>query len=307
MDLTNENLKVMAARCVVALKDGSASLSTSIADIAVEYSLTKDQICRLIEASNQLAYLSELEGNDDRTFEFDVATYEDVLAKLMPDSSMDKVASVALKNPMDLISGSFSSIEKTASAELDQLQSMSRDEKIQALKKMASHEKNRLDELKSTEYDSLVKIAQYKESILRDPEALLKMAQFDNNLDMTKIVFGHTKVAQDVHRLWHDDEMKAFKGLSETITMCKQASEERSKLEPKVREAEEFIKQAYLAAVINAARTMGPKAVNSVKASKSPIMNKAKSAYKTFDAVDTSNEIRKKTTNKNQVWSGLRG
>lgn len=305
MELNNENLKVMSARCVVALKGGTP-LSTSISDVAIEYGLTKDQICRLIESSNQLAYLSELESSPDRTFEFEVATYEDVLANIMPSTGIDKCASKTHTDPLDLVSGSFASMEKVASAEKTIIQSMSREEVLRTLTKVASHERNRLDELKSTEYDSLVKIAQYREKIQRDPEALLKMAQFDNGKSMSKIVFGHTKVAEDSHRLWSDSDMSVIKGLSETLTLCKSASEEKKSLESKVLEAENMIKQAFIAASINAARNMAPKVKSGIENSKNPVVNKAKKGYKAFDAVDTSNEIRKNTKT-NQVWAGLRG
>lgn len=306
MHLTTDGLKKMAALSVAALKNEGTSLNDSITKIAMDNEMNSDQVKRMVETTNQLAYLSELDGQDDRTFEFNVANYDDILDGMIPDSGLNKAASATSTNPMDLVTSSFQPLEKVAQEKEATIEKWGRNDKIKALKKVASQQRNVLDELEAAEHDNLVKLAQHRAIVSRDPEALLKMAKFGNGAHMSQIVFGHEKVATDVRQLWSSDDMKHIQAFSDRLGMCKQAQEQKVALKTKVEEAEAFIKQAMVAAVANAAKSAfrGKAAAGGAAG---PGMTKIKKAYGTFDAVDSTNEVRKGTKKNHDAWSSLRG
>ena len=82
-ELTNENLQNIAARCTAIFLTKQASLSEALAKEAMDLELNPDQIHRAIEATNTVAYLKQLEESPDRTFEFPVADYKEVIAKMV--------------------------------------------------------------------------------------------------------------------------------------------------------------------------------------------------------------------------------
>lgn len=298
MYLTSDGLKKMAAQCVASLVNEGVPLNDSITKIALDTEMNSDQVKRMVEASNQMAYLSELEKADDRTFEFEVAKYPEILDK-MTHGTMDKVASFT--DPMDIISSTYAPIEKVAQDKEATLEKWGKGDKIKALTKLAEAHRRELEELKSSEHDNLVKLAQYRAIICRDGDALLKMAKFENGREMSKLVFGHDKVASEVRQIWSDKDMADVTSLSNMLTMCKQASEYRKELQSKLEKADSIIKQAFVAPMAAAASKVIP-GLNKV-----PQSQKLKKAYGTFEAVDSTNEVRKGTTKKYDAWSSLRG
>lgn len=312
MHITPESLKEMAAANVAAYKSSDTPLNDSITKVAMDNEMNSDQVKRLVETTNQMAYLSELDGQDDRTFEFNVANYDDIMDSIISDPSLEKSASKTSTNPMDLVTSSFSSMEKVATEKEATLEKWGKPQKLQALKKVASQQRNRLDELRSAEHGNLVKLAQHRAVLCRDPEVLEKMAKFDNQLEMTRLVFGHDKVATEVRSVWAPSELEQVKSCSEQLHLMKQAQEEISELSPKVEAAEGILKEAFVAAAINAAARSGAGQAVKKLATKAPkissgIKQKAKKAYGAFDAVTSTHEVSKGTKRNFDAWSSLRG
>jgi hypothetical protein len=79
IDLTPSLLQAMSVRAVTSFMSKEASLTEAVAYEAKASELNPEQTRRLIEASNSIAYLRQLQDNTDRTFEFPVCRYEDVL------------------------------------------------------------------------------------------------------------------------------------------------------------------------------------------------------------------------------------
>lgn len=73
-----EQLQKLAVEVVSKYVNSGISLNDGIASVAKEQSLNLEQIKRLVESSNQLAYLKLLDSASDRTFEFPVADFETV-------------------------------------------------------------------------------------------------------------------------------------------------------------------------------------------------------------------------------------
>jgi hypothetical protein len=82
-ELTPEKLQGIAVKCAAAFLTKQASLSEAIAKEAQELELNPEQIKRSIEATNTVAYLRQLEDASDRTFEFPLADYKEVMAHMV--------------------------------------------------------------------------------------------------------------------------------------------------------------------------------------------------------------------------------
>lgn len=318
MYITPDSLKNMAVTLVAGYKTNGTSLNDSITKVAMDNEMNSEQVKRLVETTNQMAYLSELEGQDDRTFEFEVADYNNILDNLVKDADMTKVASASNPSPMDLISSKFRApIEKAAADKEASLEKWGKGQKLQALNKVASQQRAILDELMSHEHDDLVKLAQLKATIKRDPEALIKMAKFDNNLAMVKLVFGHDKSAEfDPRVMYREAELGTVKELSDKLSMLKEASEKIADLKPKVEKAEGLLKEAFVAAALSTAGRMISSGISKAPGVAKSIGAKIKTskpgqtvgkAYTAFDAVDSTNTVGKNTNRNFDAWSSLRG
>ncbi|WP_274932984.1 hypothetical protein, partial [Francisella tularensis] len=66
--------------------DGT-SLSDGVAKVATRDSLNTEQISRVVEVVNQVAYLKFQQEASDKTFEFKVAEIPEVLTKMTTPSS----------------------------------------------------------------------------------------------------------------------------------------------------------------------------------------------------------------------------
>lgn len=92
IELTPAILQEISVKCVSQYMSKQASLSEAICKEAMALELNPDQIQRTVEQVNTLAYLRQLEDAKDRTFEFPLADYKDVMAHMtLPE--LDKSAS----------------------------------------------------------------------------------------------------------------------------------------------------------------------------------------------------------------------
>jgi hypothetical protein len=79
-DLTPERLQGIAVKCAAQFMSKQASLSEAISKEAQALQLNPEQIKRSIEATNTITYLRQLEDAGDRTKEFPLADYKEVMA-----------------------------------------------------------------------------------------------------------------------------------------------------------------------------------------------------------------------------------
>jgi hypothetical protein len=91
-ELTPERLQEIAVGCVTQFIQKQASLNEAISKEAMDLELNPEQTKRVIEASNTIAYLRQLEKSADRTFEFEVADYGKVMANMTMPEDMLKAA-----------------------------------------------------------------------------------------------------------------------------------------------------------------------------------------------------------------------
>jgi hypothetical protein len=239
MNFGSEYITRSAVETVSAfLSANPVPLSTTIANIAERDGLNSDQINRLIEAVNQVAYLKMQGTAEDKTFEFPLANKDEVMSILtkVPEQgqlSMDKQASQKMsKNPLSAFSKHTSSptdnsMEKTASeadTKLDDRQALS-----VAFSAMQRAE-NELTKLAGEEMDLISSLSNQLAICRRDPECLEKIAYLTDSDDETMsrastILHGHIKKASEYGYFYESDLTDAKKLLG----LIKHAYELRTK------------------------------------------------------------------------------
>lgn len=91
--LTPDLLQEISVRCASKYMAKQASLNEAISEEGRAMELNSDQLKRVIETTNTVAYLRQLQDASDRTFEFPVADYNNVMLKMaMPLNLLDKEA-----------------------------------------------------------------------------------------------------------------------------------------------------------------------------------------------------------------------
>lgn len=225
-----EQLKNLAAKAVSNYIARGVTLTDAVAALSKENRLNEEQTKRLVEVSNQVAYLKILETAKDRTFNFPVAEYKDVMAKIAtPDVSMNKQASAAgeFTSPMDIVKSNFEvGMEKAASytepnaAEF--IKSASEQEVLGYLPNIVFSYKAELDKLaydKMNQAELLVKAAS---EARKDPFIGYKLQKFaSNQAELTRLIGVELeKVASERSPIFKD---KDFERLAELNTLFVEA------------------------------------------------------------------------------------
>lgn len=214
--LTPDLLQEISVRCASRYMAKQASLNEAIADEGRAMELNSDQLKRVIETTNTVAYLRQLQDASDRTFEFPVADYNGVMLKMaMPSDIFNKEASekIVEKTSAPAVASEskfeFSHQEKVAMLSKELL-------KCAAVMDNIIHEKNRLTtslltksaSLKQSEF-LLEKLAYVvKEEDFHPMANLLgleKTASLNNNLvftdrelDEVTSLYSHYKEAKEL-------------------------------------------------------------------------------------------------------------
>lgn len=261
MDMSVDFLKNVGAGVVAAFRTGGVPLTDGIVKVASENQLNAEQTARLVETVNQLAYLSGPHNSMDKTAEFALANYEDVITAIITPPSIEKAASLyARPSPLSLLADP---IEKVAAAE--EWAPSEAEARIHLEREFFSGR----DRLKAMDIESqnivegLLKSAAV---VGKDPEALSKIAALtagDSQKygELCNLVFGHVKEASATapHR---PEDLLNVKALVEQLGFAKQASVEHKSLEERlIKIAEEICpagmdKEAFIGSVIRAAGTV---------------------------------------------------
>lgn len=212
-DLTPELLQNIAIRVVAQFMTKQACLSASIASEAKTLELNPEQIKRVIETTNTIAYLRQLEDAKDRSFEFPIAEYRDVMGRMvLPDGSptvnniveplalplaekieVTKSAEVKTgplnkKAPVSQINSSI-----TDSAEYDQEQ-----EKVAMLVKETLRVKQTLQKLAEEGYMVSMRLEKLASILQKDPQGFEKLSHIasEEDLGSLTVLCGFEKTAE---------------------------------------------------------------------------------------------------------------
>lgn len=262
MDFNPNELKRMAAQVVARFLTNKTPMSEATADIAKDRSLNSEQIKRLIEISNQVAYLKLLEKATDRTFEFPLASFEEVMAILAtPDETMSKEASHK-RSPMDIVN-SEPELEKAASEVEDEegfLKRASTQEKVAMLNKEMYRAKGKLEKLAFEEQVVLRDLLTRAVELREDEQFMDKVAfvvEEEDTSILTKIshlVYGE-KRSYNTDELFYDSDVEDAREYVELFKQASEMVEERRSLEKDIARTEEYFqKKAFAAKAVEVAK-----------------------------------------------------
>lgn len=113
---TADFLKNSAVAVTASFIAKEVPLSVGVAEIAKKHSLNMEQIKRLVEVVNQVTYLKILSTAKDRTFEFPLAKFEDVVGLLVTPEIQSMADANMKSSPLQIVGVSDEvPIEKVAS------------------------------------------------------------------------------------------------------------------------------------------------------------------------------------------------
>lgn len=236
MNFGSEYITSSAVEAVSAfLSANPVPLSTSVANIAERDNLNSDQIDRVIEAVNQVAYL-KMQGNaEDKTFEFPLAKKGEVMSILtnVPTTDMSKQASaISSKNPLLAFN---SPIEKSASEYSPNITDtdLSKIDSRQSLVLAHAALQNAELELTKVACDEVKLIQELSTQLSKcraDTECLEKIAYLTDCEEeamnrASKVLYGHVKQASHYSYFYESD----LKDANTLLSLIKKAYELQTK------------------------------------------------------------------------------
>jgi hypothetical protein len=229
MNFGSEYITSSAVEAVSAfLSANPVPLSTSVANIAERDNLNSDQIDRVIEAVNQVAYL-KMQGNaEDKTFEFPLAKKGEVMSILtnVPTTDMSKQASaISSKNPLLAFN---SPIEKSASEYSPNITD-SRQSLVLAHAALQNAELE-LTKVACDEVKLIQELSTQLSKCRADTECLEKIAYLTDCEEETmnrasKVLYGHVKRASHYSYFYESD----LKDANTLLSLIKKAYELQTK------------------------------------------------------------------------------
>lgn len=238
----NSYLTSSAVEAVRRFLSDQVPLSQSIADIASRDSLNAEQIKRVVETVNQVAYLKMQQEASDQTFEFPLATVEDVSHLLIaPSSGVDltKSASFDLLGSMGVDTGH----SKQASDDSYQLQDSERYHLIYKKKLLAEAE---LEKKAHEERELIINLHNQIVLCRKDPDTLEKIAYLtDDDEDAikatSKMLTGMVKSAS-CKQIFYEEDLGQTRRLLGLIKQAYSLQEAKTGLSNSINKANEFLK-----------------------------------------------------------------
>lgn len=228
--LTPESLQDISVKCVTAFITKQASLSEAVATEAKALELNPEQIKRVIETSNTLAYLRQLKDADDRTFEFPVAEYGKVM------SSIAVPTSTPASNPTVVIIKEASFVEAKGEIPMH--------EKRALLMKQALAFKETLNKMAELKEEIKTNLEKAAVILSRDELGMEKLAQVVEAEDYDKILFLCRLVKRaEVDSVFLDEELDPSRQVYFLYKEAKALLEKEAEMTSFVKRAEEILFQ----------------------------------------------------------------
>jgi hypothetical protein len=299
--ITSDQIRDISIKTVENFLNGKVPLSEGLAKYASDLNLNSEQIHRAVEATNSIAYLKVLSLADDRTMEFPLCKYAEVMETLSIPDTITKSAS-ANDTGTDIfgfVRSKEVALEKVAS-ETPAEPELNEAEKRVYFIKMAAQNKRDLGELRDKEMHLGPGLLKAASDFRKDPQGLEKLATVTNGAEFDKVtalVYGVPQKYTD-DGIFKEADLKEAKAL---VGMLKQAEALVSEI--KSREAldkkAELLKEAFIGAIgagigraIGSTAAMAAKAVGKIGA---PTVNNA------------TNFAQRKTTQMGNVFRNMAG
>lgn len=234
----NSYLTSSAVESVRKYLSDKVPLSQSIADIASRDNLNPDQIKRVIETVNQVAYLKLQQEATDQTFEFPLATIEDVsalVARPTGETTLDKQAEANF----DFLSGG--SLTKQASDGTDLISRMSEEERSNQIFRAKLRAEKQLEKLAHDERELIVDLANHLGACRRDPDMLEKIAYLTEDEEavsnVSKMLTGMVKQASTTRQMFYEEDLSGAKKLLGLVKQAFELQHTKSAVEQSIEQA----------------------------------------------------------------------
>lgn len=167
-DISPETIRDISVKTVEDFLNNKVPLSQGLAKQAAAYDLNSEQVKRAVESTNNIAYLKILQLSDDRTVEFPLAKFAEVMAQAtIPDNFQEKIANV--KTTQEAVQ-----IEKTASAPVEY--EMSEAETFVYFVKSAAANKQALEDLEWRTEAAKEELLNFSKTLQKDAAWMDKLA-----------------------------------------------------------------------------------------------------------------------------------
>ena len=275
--MSSEQLRDLSIKVVEGFLNDKIPLSEGLAKQAAANDLNADQVQRCVEACNTISFLKIMGAAQDRTFEFPLCDYGDVMTKAaMPD--MTKVAS-AKKQGGASLNAAVEPLEKTASEESSEKASeeaseeagsqFSHKEQVFFMVKEAAANDRAVEDLECRSVQLVSELTKIASEISKDSAALDKIAcvvEAGNVQAITSLVFGQPQAVPDfgagAEGMFKQAELKSVATLQDLYKQAKLVRDElnsRRELQKRAADLQDGMKkQAFLAgAAAGAGRLLG--------------------------------------------------
>lgn len=179
--LTNDKLQSIAVNCVTQFLNKEASLSQAVSKQAQALELNPEQTKRVIEASNTIAHLRQLEKAADRTFEFKVADYNEVMADMCVPPAVEKTAAAKEPEVKEAVAAvvqmdSISPVSLLSSEYFQKSAERTTQEQNFLIEKEMYRVKSQLEKMATDKVELQLSLASATDKVHKDPRALEKIA-----------------------------------------------------------------------------------------------------------------------------------
>jgi hypothetical protein len=249
-DFNSELIRNLSVKTVEGFLNDRVPLSVGIAKEASAHGFNPEQIKRTIEATNNIAYLKMLGEAQDRTFEFPVADYKEVLAHMvLPEG----VPHIAESQKEVQASAQTPVLEKTAAdtkaAEREFILGLSKQAQFKLIETEYESNRKHLEHLNG--YSSILaeKLIKQAQLVGKDPVAMDKLASVteeDQFTQLSYLVTGDVKAYRDLgsYGMFKEASLRDVKELAalhkearQVVDELKERKANHARLEPMVKKA----------------------------------------------------------------------
>jgi len=249
-DFNSELIRNLSVKTVEGFLNDKIPLSVGIAKEASAHGFNSEQIKRTIEATNNITYLKMLSEAEDRTFEFPVANYKEVLAHMVLPDGLPKTSTPDAQKE---VQASAPNLEKTAmdkkAAETEYILGLSKEAQFKLLETEYESNRKHLEHLSG--YSSILaeKLIKQAKLVNADPVAMDKLASItDENQfsQLSYLVTGDVKTYRNLgsYDMFKEASLREVKALASlhkeacnVVEELKERKNNHARLEPLVKKA----------------------------------------------------------------------
>lgn len=197
--IDSEFLQNIAVRCTEQLLNNKVPLNYSLAKEASENGLNSDQLQRCVEAANTVAYLKVLSLSEDRTAEFPIAKYAEVMSIIAVPAATPGVEKTAGVVEPVVTEGSLEKVASSGSALDYSTPEFSSHEQMLFLIKEAAANEAALDRAINKSEAIRLELMKVAREVEADPKGLDKMAcSLDSTFGpLSVLVTGQVQTRRD--------------------------------------------------------------------------------------------------------------